>query len=227
MRKILHAEERDFLLFHGAFTLICALVLAAPGPAIGVKLLILSALYVTGLPFYAVLRGRNEWTGMWLFSLVLSIFQVFPDWFLSAQLGVLVFPEDGLVKFGSVSAYMAGLWTIPIFIILFAGRRMAERVSPNAGTGAAAIAAFVIFVVSEQTSWMLPSWYARDVFMIGHVAVYIIVPEIVLGASCFWMYDHIRGKGHLAKVPAAFMVMQLYLGSAALFYFIVERLLRG
>jgi hypothetical protein len=43
--------------------------------------------------------------------------QIWPDWFLSAQLEILVFPEDGLFKIGTVSGYMLFLWAIPFFII--------------------------------------------------------------------------------------------------------------
>jgi hypothetical protein len=74
--------------------------------------------------------------------------------------------------------------------------------------------------------WMLPSWYARNVAMAGHTALYIIIPEIILGVSCLYCYERVREKSHLVKIPGAFLVMQLYLGSAALFYFVIERLIR-
>ena len=221
-------EERDALLFHLAFSVLCMPVLLVPGPGMGVKLFILVLVYNIALPVTAKLRGHAEWTGIWLFALVLSIFQVFPDWFLSAQLGVLVFPEDGFPKIGTVSGYMAGLWTIPIFIIIYAARGFGRAVSTRAAyAAAAAVLALVIFGLSEQTVWMLPSWYAIDVHMIGHTAIYIIVPEMILGMSCVYSYERVRGKGHAVMVPAAFLVMLLYLGSAAWFYFIVERVLIG
>jgi hypothetical protein len=190
-----------------------------------VKLFILVLAYNIALPVTAKLRGHAEWTGIWLFALVLSFFQVFPDWFLSAQLGILVFPEDGFPKIGTVSGYMAGLWTIPIFIIIYTAGRMRQRFSVRAAYGAAAVMALVIFGFSEQTVWMLPSWYAIEVHMIGHTAIYIIVPEIILGLSCAYAYERVRGRGFAVKVPAAFLVMLLYLGSAAWFYFLIERII--
>jgi hypothetical protein len=215
--------ERDALLFHLGFAALCAPVLLVPGPGVGVKLFVLVLAYNIALPVIARVRGHAEWIGIWLFALILSVFQVFPDWFLSAQLGVLVFPEDGFVKIGTVSGYMAGLWAIPVFIIVYASSLAGERGSARAAYATAAALSLVIFGLSEETVWMLPSWYAQNVRMIGHTAVYIVVPEIILGISCVYAYRQLRGRSHLLKVPAAFLVMLLYLGSAAWFYFIVER----
>jgi len=83
----------------------------------------------------------------------------------------------------------------------------------------------VVFGASEETVWMLPSWYAQNVAMVGHTAVYIIIPEIILGVSCLYAFRQIRERNNLVKVPAAFLVMLLYLGAAAFFYFVIERLL--
>lgn len=218
-------QEIDALLFHLVFSVLCVPVLLLPGPGTGVKLFILVLAYNIALPVMARLRGHAEWMEIWLFALVLSIFQVFPDWFLSAQLGVLVFPEDGFVKIGTVSGYMAGLWTIPVFIIIYSASRVRERFSLRAAYAAAAALSLVMFGVSEETVWMLPSWYAQNVHMVGHTAVYILFPEIMLGLSCVYAFEQLRGRDHLVKVPAAFLVMLLYLGSAVWFYFLVERLI--
>ncbi len=226
MKFSLTREERDAIILHAAFSLICLPVLLIPGPEIGIKLFILVVLYNIALPVTAKLRGYDLWINIWLFALILSVFQVFPDWFLSHQLGVLVFPEDGFLKIGTVSGYMAGLWAIPVFIIIYAAGRVSERLSPRFGYWAAALLALVIFGASEETVWMLPSWYARNVAMVGHTAVYIIIPEIILGLSCRYAFEQVREKRNWLKIPAAFSVMLLYLGAAAFFYFVAERLLR-
>jgi hypothetical protein len=218
-------DERDALVFHIVYSALCVPVLLVPGPGMGVKLFILVLVYNIALPVTARLRVHPEWLNIWLFALVLSVFQVFPDWFLSHQLNVLVFPEDGFPRIGTVSGYMAGLWTIPTFIIVYAAMRVRARFSATAAYAAAAVLSLVIYGVSEQTVWMLPSWYAQNVRMIGHMAVYIIVPELILGVSCVYAYELIRGRSHLLRVPAAFLVMLLYLGSAVWFYFVVERLI--
>ncbi|MCJ7774470.1 MAG: hypothetical protein MUP22_15205, partial [Desulfobacterales bacterium] len=80
----------------------------------------------------------------------------------------------------------------------------------------------VIFGLSEQTMWMLSSWHAQNVTMVGHLAIYIIIPEIILGLSAYWCYERLKDMKHWVKVPAAFLVMLLYLGSASYFYFLIE-----
>jgi len=226
MKQLLMREERDAIIFQAAFSALCITLLLIPGMGIGIKLFILVAAYNIALPLAAKLRGYSDWLNIWLFAVILSVFQVFPDWFLSHQLGVLVFPEDGFVKIGTVSGYMAGLWAIPIFVIIYTAERITERISPRFAYWAAGILALFIFGVSEETVWMLPSWYAQNVAMIGHTALYIIIPEIILGVSSLYAYRQIREKKGWLKIPAAFFVMLLYLGSAAFFYFVVERLVR-
>lgn len=219
-------SEKDAILVHGVFTLVCGLVIFVfRDIPIGQRLLFLVALYNIGMPAWGMWRKDAKWTDLWIFTFILSLFQVFPDWFLSAQLHILVFPEDGCFKIGTVSGYMAGLWTIPLFIIVFTGDRIRERASRPAAYGGVAVLSLLIFGGSEAFLWLLPSWYARNVAMIGHVAVYILIPEIILGVSAYYCYQAIKSKPLWMKIPAAFLVMQLYLGSAAFFYFLIERII--
>lgn len=83
----------------------------------------------------------------------------------------------------------------------------------------------MIFSLAEQSMWMLQSWYAQNVVMIGHIALYIIVPEIILGLSTYYFYELIKEKNHGYKIPLAFIVMILYLGSAVFFYFLIEQVI--
>jgi hypothetical protein len=108
---------------------------------------------------------------------------------------------------------MAGLWTIPIFLIIFISEKINAGISRPAAYMASGIIAFLIFFMSEQTVWLVPSWYAVNVKMIGFSAFYILVPEIILGLSAYRCYEEIRGRSHWIKVPAAFIVMPLYTGA--------------
>ena len=49
--------------------------------------------------------------------------------------------------------------------------------------------------------------------------------QIILGLAAYFAYQQITRLSHLYKFPAAFFVMQLYLGSAAFFYFLVEKII--
>ena len=225
MRELLTEMERYFIIVHILFSIICGIVLFLPGIPIGIKLFILVIIYNTIIPLVGVWRKYTEWRKIWLFSLILSIFQLFPDWFLSAQLNILVFPEDGLFKIGTVSGYMLFLWAIPFFIILFIGYRVNEKVSEQSTYWIVALISLLIFGVSEMTMWTIGSWYAQNVTMVGHTAIYIIIPEVILGISAYLAYRMIQDKIVWIKFPTAFTIMLLYLGSAVFFYFFFEKIL--
>ncbi len=219
-------RERDAVVVHGLFILIAILLISAPmNIRSGVRLFVLVVVYNLILMFVGWLRKDDEWLQLWMFSAILSVFQVFPDWFLSAQLDILVFPEDGLFKIGTVSGYMMGLWTIPLFMILFVGEQIEKRYSQGKAVLVVALLSLVIFGGSEQTLWMLDSWYAKNITMVGHVALYILVPEMVLGLAAWYGFRIVKNRTLLHKAVVAFAVMQLYLGSAVLFYFLVEKLI--
>lgn len=83
----------------------------------------------------------------------------------------------------------------------------------------------LLFVGSEATLWMLGSWYAHDVLMIGNVAIYIIIPELLLGLSTYIGYLITRKMGIVHRLVMAFIIMVMYIGNASFFYFIIERLI--
>ena len=92
-------STRDFIIVHLIFTGLCFAVLIIPIPlAIGFKLFILVASYNLMIPLVGLFRKYNDWVKLWIFVFLISLFQIFPDWFLSAQLNVLVFPEDRFFK---------------------------------------------------------------------------------------------------------------------------------
>jgi hypothetical protein len=218
--------EKDAILIHLAFVVSCVLIILLPlGIEIGVKLFILVLIYNLLVIIVGIWQGHKTWLYTWLFIILISLFQIWPDWILSAEFNVLVFPQDGLFKIGDVSGYMAGLWVIPLFMILFVSQQFQERYSKKIGYLSVVLTSLLIFGLSEQLMWMLQSWYAQNVVMIGHIALYIIIPEIILGLSTYYLYEMIEEKNHIYKLPASFIVMILYLGSAVFFYFLIERVL--
>ncbi|MHA2206542.1 MAG: DUF6989 domain-containing protein [Candidatus Thorarchaeota archaeon] len=122
---------------------------------------------------------------------------------------------------------MAGLWAIPLFIIAYVGLEVDERRSRLAAYLAVVVVCLTFFILAEETLWILPSWSAQNVTMISHVAIYIIVPEVILGMSTFASFLIIREKALWEKLVWAFLVMILYLGAANFSYFIIERLILG
>jgi hypothetical protein len=61
--------------------------------------------------------------------------------------------------------------------------------------------------------------------MIGHLALYIIIPEIILGLSIYYSFMLIRDRKQLMKIPVIFILMIVSLGSAVFFYFLFDRIL--
>ncbi|MFX1367688.1 MAG: DUF6989 domain-containing protein [Promethearchaeota archaeon] len=225
-----HADSNitDLIIAHVIFAVLCVTVLLIPLAAeIGLRLLILVVAYNVLIPILAILRNDQKWIPLWIFSIVLSVLMIMPDWYLVDVLGTVAFPADGFPKIGSVSTYMAGLWAIPIFVILFLGNEVRNSKSETWGYLVVAFLSILIFGVAEEAMWMLPSWYAVGVTMVGHVAVYIIVPEILLGLSSYFCYLNIKDRSYIWWVLGAFVVMVFYIGNASFFYFLIERLILG
>jgi len=218
---------RDFIIVHLIFVGLCFAVLTIPIPiAIGIKLFILVISYNLLISLVGLFRKYNEWVKLWVFVFLISLFQIWPDWFLSAQLNILVFPEDGLFKIGTVSGYMAGLWAIPLFIICFIGLKLEENYSYIKTLIAVGLISLTIFGFSEQSMWMLQSWHPQNVTLIfDHLAIYIIIPEVILGLSTFYYFQKTKNQHYLMLIIVAFSIMLLYLGSVSFFYFLFEKVI--
>jgi hypothetical protein len=218
-------EDGIFLGFHAIFAVICAGVLMLP-LARGIQFGMLVLLYNIVLPLLALKLRQQNWLSIWQFVLPLSIFQVFPDWFLSAQLKTLVFPEDGLFKIGTVSSYMALLWVIPLFIIVYSAEKVRIHIDQWAAFPAAGIIGMLIFGTSEATLWQLGSWHAQNVKMLGHIALYVIPAEFILSMLTYTAYRITLKESVLVKILAALLVMFCYSGALNFFYFFIERLFK-
>ncbi|MFW9794746.1 MAG: DUF6989 domain-containing protein, partial [Candidatus Thorarchaeota archaeon] len=123
---------RDFILIHVIFSVLAAATLLIPIPTatISGKMLLLVIVYnaLIVVEFYS--KEYEEWKSIWIFVFILSLFMIFPDWYLAETLGALQFPDDGFPMIGgSIPFYMAGLWAIPFFIIVFLGKEVENRKS--------------------------------------------------------------------------------------------------
>jgi hypothetical protein len=227
MKLKINRLEKDVIYLHAFFVVLCVIILIIPFQnSIGIKLFILVIIYNILLPLIGKFRNHNDILSIWFFVFLVSLFQIFPDWFLSAELNILGFPDDGFIKIGTVSMYMLGLWTIPLFIITFFGIRMQDRYSNKIAYLVVSLLSLIIFGLAEQLLWILDSWYPQNVTIIfGHLAIYIIIPEIILGISSFYIYLETKSETILIRILVAFIIMLLYLGSASFFYFLIERII--
>ncbi len=229
MQTLREKSIKDFIQIHVIFGVIAAITLLFPfSAAISGKLLALVIIYngLIIIEFYG--KGYDDWKSIWIFSIILSLLMVLPDWYLAETLGALQFPDDGIPMIGgAIPIYMAGLWTIPFFIIVFIGKEVQKRKSEKVAYGIVSIISILIFILAELTLVYLPSWTATVVGMTGNLAWYIIVPELLLGLSAFFCYNIVKDKQIWMKALGAFIVMIFYIGNASFFYFIIESLLLG
>lgn len=219
---------KDFVLIHVIFGVIAAVTLLFlfPGNFVDVKMLFLVILYNALVIVKFSMKSYEEWKSIWLFSVILSLLMVFPDWYLAETLGALVFPVGSLPMIGgSIPLYMAGLWSIPFFIIIFIGKEVQKKKSLEMTYGIVATIGVLIFVLSEVTLVNLPSWTATVTGMIGNLAWYIIIPELFLALTVFICYEYVLEKKIWMKIIGAFAVMIFYIGNASFFYFLIETLL--
>ncbi|MFW9767532.1 MAG: DUF6989 domain-containing protein [Candidatus Thorarchaeota archaeon] len=221
---------RDFILIHVIFAILAAITLLVPIPTatISGKMLVLVLVYngLVVLEFFG--RGYEDWKNIWIFVFILSLLMVFPDWYLAETLGALQFPDDGFPMIGgAIPFYMAGLWAIPFFIIVFLGKEVQNRKSQSLAYVVVSVVSVLIFVMAELILVNLPSWSATVIGMTGNLAWYIIIPELILGLSTFICYNIVKDSGIWMKIVGAFTVMIFYLGNASFFYFIIEKLLLG
>ena len=214
---------RDAVSFHVVFALVALATLALPAPDLGWRLLGLVILYSIALPLVGQARGHPEWVRLWGFLALVSVFQVGPDAFLASVLGTLHFPDTGGPRLGSTPLAMAGMWTIPLWISLVTARQL-DGGDVRRGLWIAALVCGILLVGAEATLWAVPIWEATGgVTVIGHVAVYVIVPEVLLGAVTYLAYRITRDQSWAVKGAAAALVSLVYLGALCASYGLVER----
>ncbi|TGN10253.1 DUF6989 domain-containing protein [Leptospira ilyithenensis] len=225
MKNRLPQEESLLVLYFIIYSIIAGSVLSFTDLSPGWKLFSLTLFFhISFLSLTKPLRWHIPFQ-IWKFLLPLSILMILPDWFLSEVLGVLVFPEDGFFKIGTVAGYMAGLWEIPLFILVYIGIKLEEKSVSILGTCLwVAFLSLAIFGAAEATMWILTSWYAQNVKMIGHVALYVLVPEMILGVTTYLAYQGFSGGPYIIQIGMAALIMIQYTGSLAISYLVIEKI---
>jgi hypothetical protein len=226
MKKFTFLEESLLAVFFTVYSILAFAVLRYSDFSPGWKFFILTLCFHVLLVVLSKLLRWFTPFQIWKFLMPLSLLMVFPDWFLSDVLGVLVFPEDGFPKIGTVSGYMAGLWSIPLFLIVYTGIKLEERSVSIYGTCLwVGFFSLLIFGGAEATSWMLNSWYAQNVTKVYGVATYVLIPEMILGIVTYLAYQGFSQGPYLIQIGIAFLIMLQYIGSLGFFYLLFERIL--
>lgn len=200
---------REALLFHGLFFAIAApVVFLTDGAAYGRAQLWLTAGYHLALPAWALMRGHTEWLWLWLFLLPLSVAQVVPDWVLVDVTRTLVFPDHGLPRIGgAVPVVFVGLWVMALFPILLVAQ------STRHPYLVAAVISLPAFAVLEWTARPLQLWFGQNAKLFDGVAVYTLVPEMLLCLAALAAYRSLRGAALPVRVIGAVSVSVFYTGA--------------
>ena len=198
--------------------------------------------------------SRRLLLGAYRFSAVSSLSMVLPDWFLCETMGTLVFPDRGGVPRlgGAVPWYMAGMWTIPFFLIIAASLAFVRPGGHRGGDlGGAALATSAVVALTltggaEFILYHLDLWRCTDrvrVRVLGHVAAYVLPAEALIGPVLLRSFASAvdlsgaddcaegarasaRGSGRdgglLRMALAGGTVMIIYTGSLAISHLFIE-----
>ena len=218
---------RVWLLGFAGFAVLAGVGLALPFGALGWRILLLVVVFHVGLVALARRTGDQFLWRAWTVLAPLSVVMVLPDWFLSAVLGSLEFPDTGGPFIGTVPLFMAGMWTIALLPIVLVGALVAQRFAPADGdwnrhvafgAGGAAVAGLVFFWAAELVAPSIPIWQPVDVPMLAGVAAYVLLPEAVLSAAAFVL---VATAGRIPRAATAALVVLLpftYTGMLATSY---------
>ena len=172
------------------------------------------------------LRGLLEYPRIlsyYQFLLPLSLWFVFPDWFLVAFARTLHFPRNGSFWMigDAVSPCMVGMWSIPGFLVLHACYPNGKQQLTAVCYAKAAFASLVIFGAAEN---LLPFLWAPTKCVVNRVgwgeegiAAYILPAETIFGPTMLYAYHTTKDSEHWYE-PAigAGMTMLVYTGAMAI-----------
>ena len=198
--------------------LLCGALLALPRvltpPQLGQALLAVVALYVLVLFAGAWLRSQHELLGALTFLLPLSACQVLPDTVLVQVLGTLAFPDLGAARIGpAVPAYMAGLWVLPLLLVVWAAE-VTSRASAALSLLVALAVSLAVFGAAEwAAAHVLTLWHPRNVDTWQGVALYVLPAEALLGLVTWVAYTQVRHRTIFTKAVAAALVSVFYAGA--------------
>lgn len=176
---------RNWIVLNLGFAVVAGVVLLLPMPALGWRILGLVVAYnVLVVATARRTADRTLWRA-WAVLAPLSVLMVLPDWFLSEVLGTLNFPDTGGPFIGTVPLFMAGMWTIALLPVVLLALAVAAHRGVTAGVVTAGLVGLGLFYVAELVAPSIPIWEPVGVQMIAGVAIYVLLPELVLSAAAF------------------------------------------
>ncbi len=202
--------------FHAVFAVVALAVLLVPVGQTGLKVLLLVVGYNVALPWVAHRTGDGRLWRMWTVLAPMSVLMVLPDWFLSAVLGSITFPDTGSPFIETMPLFMAGMWTIALLPVSMLARQVEDSRGATAGFVTAGAAGLALFTAAEFLAPALPLWEPLGVTQVAGVALYVLLPELAL---CLATYALVRvSLPRAATIGGIIAIPFMYLGMLASAY---------
>lgn len=200
---------------HAVLLVGAAIALNLDAPAEGWGVFITAIAYVAALLWACRATGRSDLLALAGFLVLVSIFQVLPDWVLADLVGTLRFPDTGGPRVDDVIPLaMAAMWVAPLFAaVALSGGRPAR----------AAALAGVIFLGTEILAPTLGLWEPTgDTQRLLGVAIYVVPAEMALGWATATAFLRVRNSPLATRIGAALAVSTFYLGALVLAHFLID-----
>lgn len=192
-----------------------AIAVSLDAPAKGWAILFCSVGGVAGVCLLAKKTGRGEWLDALTVLVPLSIFQVLPDWMLAKTLGTIAFPDNGGLRVDAVIPFaMAGLWVLPLLVVVLLARDSMWR---------GALISTIVFAATEIAAPHLGIWEpAEGVHEVLGIATYVLPAEAALGAATVYAVRVAGDAGWVTKLTAAAAVSVFYSGALAISALLID-----
>jgi hypothetical protein len=192
-----------------------AIAISLDAPAKGWAILFCSIGGVIGVCLLAKKTERTEWLAALSVLVPLSIFQVLPDWMLAKMIGSITFPDNGGLRIdGVIPLAMAGLWVLPLLVVVVIARDSLLR---------GALVSTIVFAVTEVAAPHLGIWEpAGGVNEVLGIAVYVLPAEAALGAATVYAVGVAGDAGWGTKIAAAAAVSIFYSGALAISALLID-----
>ena len=212
MKFVHRRSQQDALYFHAIFFAIAIPVaLYAQNRSLGMAVLGLTLAYNIALPLMCQWRGHREGVRLWMFLLPLSMALPCADWMLVRQMGTLTFPDHGIYRLGNtVPVYFMGLWIMLLWPLCWHAQTMRRPYQ------FIAISALVAFLIWEWAARPLHLWHAVNVKQFAGVALYPLIPEMLLAVAALWMWRQHGRESLLTHMICAVSVAVFYAGALSL-----------
>lgn len=208
------AEPRPhaWIVFHVAFAAIAVVGLLAPFGPLGQRVLVLVLAYSIGIVVMALRTRDPVLMTFWLVLAPMSLLMVLPDWFLSAELGILVFPDTGAPYIDTMPIFMAFMWTVALLPVMLIGWAVERSRGLAAALVTVVVGGLVMFTLAEYAAPLIPLWYPSDVTQVAGVAPYVLLPEVGLTIATYVLVRDAAHRSQWATAGGIVAVPFMYLG---------------